>query len=48
MALQLTTTGQRVMTQAERTATELELQATAKLSPMERKKLLQLLKKVYA
>lgn len=48
MALHLTATGQRVMTQAERTATELELQATAKLSPSERKTLLQLLKKVYS
>lgn len=48
MALHLTATGQRVMTQAEHTATELELQATAKLSPTERKNLLQLLKKVYA
>jgi DNA-binding MarR family transcriptional regulator len=47
MALHLTATGQRMMTQAERTATELELQATAKLSPSERKNLLQLLKKVY-
>ncbi len=47
MALHLTPVGERVMTEAERTATELELQATAKLSPTERKNLLQLLKKVY-
>ena len=47
MALHLTTTGQRVMVKAERTATALELQVTAKLSPSERKNLLQLLKKVY-
>lgn len=48
MALHLTATGQRVMAEAERTATALELQATANLSPSERKNLLQLLKKVYA
>jgi DNA-binding MarR family transcriptional regulator len=48
MALHLTSAGQAVMTKAERTAEELELQVTEKLSPSERKKLLQLLKKVYA
>lgn len=48
MALHLTPTGERVMTEAELTATALELQATAKLSPTDRKNLLHLLKKVYA
>jgi DNA-binding MarR family transcriptional regulator len=48
MALHLTSTGLRVMTKAERTATELELQVSDKLSTSERKNLLKLLKKVYA
>lgn len=48
MALHLTSTGRVMMTEAEVTATELELQATANLSKSERTTLLQLLKKVYA
>lgn len=48
MALHLTATGKTIMTTAERKATALELQATSKLSPSERKNLLRLLKKVYA
>jgi len=39
--------GQALMVQAEQTATELELEKTAKLTPAQRKTLLTLLQKIY-
>lgn len=47
MGLHLTPTGQTLVLQAERTASELERQATAGLSAAERKTLIQLLRKIY-
>lgn len=47
MGLHLTEAGEKMMSQAEITAAELESDATAKLTATERKTLMQLLKKVY-
>jgi DNA-binding MarR family transcriptional regulator len=47
MALHLTTTGQKLMRDAERTAAQLEADVAAPLTPNELKTLLRLLKKVY-
>ena len=47
MGLHLTAPGQALVLQAERTASELERQATAGLSAAERKTLIQLLRKIY-
>lgn len=47
MGLHLTEAGEKMMSQAEITAAELEADATAKLTAAERKTLMQLLKKVY-
>ncbi len=47
MGLHLSPEGRKLMKQAELTASELEETATAKLSPAERKTLMQLLKKIY-
>ena len=47
MGLHLTEAGEKMVSQAEITAAELELDATAKLTAAERKTLMQLLKKVY-
>lgn len=47
MGLHLTPEGRKMMKQAEVTAAELEDTATAKLSPAERKTLMQLLRKIY-
>lgn len=47
MGLHLTAEGRKMMKQAEATASELEETATARLSPAERKTLMQLLKKIY-
>ncbi|HMS27791.1 MAG TPA: MarR family transcriptional regulator [Burkholderiaceae bacterium] len=47
MGLHLTPTGADMMRQAEKTAAELEIDKTAKLSKDERKTLLLLLKKIY-
>lgn len=48
MGLHLTPEGRKMMKQAEVTASELEDAATARLSAVERKALIQLLKKIYA
>lgn len=47
MGLHLTQAGEKLIAQAEKTATQLEVDATQKLSAAERKTLMQLLKKVY-
>jgi DNA-binding MarR family transcriptional regulator len=47
MGLHLTAAGQKLMHNAERTATELEHQAAARLSPGEARTLIRLLKKIY-
>jgi len=47
MGLHLTLTGQTLMRSAEKTAAQLEVDSTARLTDAERKTLLQLLKKVY-
>lgn len=47
MGLHLTEAGEKMVSQAEITAAELESDATAKLTAAERKTLMQLLKKVY-
>ena len=47
MGLHLTPTGADLMRQAEKTASELEIEKTSKLSKEERKTLLRLLKKIY-
>jgi DNA-binding MarR family transcriptional regulator len=47
LALYLTPAGRAMMQAAEKSAAQLELKATAGLSPAERKTLLKLLKKVY-
>jgi DNA-binding MarR family transcriptional regulator len=47
MALHLTCTGETIMNQAELMATQLELEATAKLNQSERNDLIELLKKIY-
>ena len=45
--LHLTPKGQALMQEAEKTAEELEIEATQRLSPAERKTLMRLLQKVY-
>jgi DNA-binding MarR family transcriptional regulator len=47
VGLHATPKGQGLMEQAEQTATELELEKTAKLTPAQRKTLLALLQKIY-
>ena len=47
VGLHATPKGQGLMEQAEQTATELELEKTAKLTPAQRKTLLTLLQKIY-
>ena len=47
VGLHATAKGQALMAQAEHTATELELEKTAKLTPAQRKTLLTLLQKIY-
>lgn len=47
MGLHLTASGKRLMKEAERTAAELEANATAGLSSAERKTLIRLLQKIY-
>lgn len=47
VGLHATTKGQALMVQAEHTATELELEKTAQLTPAERKTLVALLQKIY-
>jgi len=47
MGLHLTPAGHKFMKQAELTASDLERAATARLSPAERKQLIQLLRKIY-
>jgi DNA-binding MarR family transcriptional regulator len=47
MGLHLTPSGKKMVRSAEQTAAELEKQAAARLSPRERKSLIQLLKKIY-
>ena len=47
MGLHLTESGAKMMCKAEKTAAQLETDATSKLSPAERKTLMQLLKKIY-
>jgi DNA-binding MarR family transcriptional regulator len=47
VGLHLTPSGKKMMQRAERTAAELETQATARLSASDRKTLIQLLKKIY-
>ena len=47
MGLHLTPAGKKMIAQAEATATELEADATARLSAAERKTLIQLLRKIY-
>ncbi|MDE2616401.1 MAG: MarR family transcriptional regulator [Burkholderiales bacterium] len=47
MGLHLTPEGRKMMKQAEVTASELEEASTARLSPAERRTLMQLLKKIY-
>lgn len=47
VGLHATSKGQALMVQAEQTATELETEKTAKLTPAERKTLLSLLQKIY-
>jgi DNA-binding MarR family transcriptional regulator len=47
MGLHLTTGGQKLMRDAERTAAELESHVAARLSASEAKTLIRLLKKIY-
>lgn len=47
MGLHPTPKGQKMMRDAEKTAAELEMEATSRLSAAERKTLMQLLKKIY-
>lgn len=47
VGLHLSPQGQKMMRQAEKTATKLEREATSRLSAGERKTLMQLLKKIY-
>ena len=47
MGLHLTETGRQMMKDAEQTATNLEVEATARLSSAERKTLIKLLQKIY-
>ena len=47
VGLHLTAAGQKLMRGAERTAVELEAEASARLSPSETKTLIRLLKKIY-
>jgi DNA-binding MarR family transcriptional regulator len=47
MGLHLTTAGQKLVRDAERTAAELEAEVASRLSPGEQKTLLRLLKKIY-
>jgi DNA-binding MarR family transcriptional regulator len=47
VGLHATPKGQALMVQAEQTATELEIEKTAKLTPAQRKTLLALLQKIY-
>ena len=47
VGLHATPKGQALMVQAEQTATDLEMEKTAKLSPAQRKTLLTLLQKIY-
>jgi len=47
VGLHATPKGQALMAQAERTATDLEIEKTAKLTPAQRKTLLALLQKIY-
>ncbi len=47
MGLHLTQAGEKLVSKAEKTAAELEADATSKLSAAERKTLMRLLKKVY-
>jgi DNA-binding MarR family transcriptional regulator len=47
VGLHATPKGHDLMVQAEQTATELELEKTAKLTPAQRKTLLALLQKIY-
>jgi DNA-binding MarR family transcriptional regulator len=47
LGLHLTQAGQALMVEAEQTASELEDQATDRLSPAERQTLIRLLRKVY-
>ncbi|HEY8904950.1 MAG TPA: MarR family transcriptional regulator [Rhodoferax sp.] len=47
MGLHLTEAGEKMMSQAEKTAAQLEFDVTNKLSAAERKTLMQLLKKIY-
>jgi DNA-binding MarR family transcriptional regulator len=47
VGLHATPKGQALMVQAEQTASELEIEKTAKLTPAERKSLLELLQKIY-
>jgi DNA-binding MarR family transcriptional regulator len=47
MGLHLTTSGEKLMRDAERTAAQLEAQVAARLSPGETKTLIRLLKKIY-
>jgi DNA-binding MarR family transcriptional regulator len=47
IGLYLTDAGKKLMLQAEKTATDLELDASSRLSPAEKKTLLRLLQKVY-
>ncbi len=47
MGLHLTSSGEEMMRQAEKTAAQLESERTARLSPAEHKVLVQLLKKIY-
>ena len=48
MGLHLTEEGHSLMREAEKTAAQLELDATAQLTPAERKTLIRLLQKIYA
>ena len=47
VGLHATTKGQTLMEQAEQTASDLEIEKTARLTPAQRKTLLQLLQKIY-
>jgi DNA-binding MarR family transcriptional regulator len=47
MGLHLTASGQRLIREAERTATQLEAEVAGRLSPAEQRTLLRLLRKVY-
>jgi hypothetical protein len=47
VGLHATAKGQALMVQAEQTASELEIEKTAKLTPAQRQTLLTLLQKIY-